>query len=147
MKHAILITINGTTIEAHAETNNAPEGRTVTAITYAHKLRHDAERVISEQGLTLSDILEVTRWYLVTENPTSERRSFSCGVIDVTYTTVDPEYLKADLTGKLYRVKVVDITGLSYQAETGAVNSWQALDIMRAAVPCAIRSSVVEPLH
>ena len=144
MKHTIMITVNGFSFQAVAEISHTPHGREVEKVTCSAP----PVQVLGELSESLADINDVC--YLVQHwlNDTGRRKfSFELGPIEVSFSPIDPERFRRDLTGKTFMVKLLDNHRNTHLYDVGAGSNFEAMDVARENLGRPIWSSVVQPLE
>lgn len=144
MIHNLYITVEGHTFPAICTTaRNRDYVREVTSVA-APWIPPEVIRTLDESAVSVHDVLEVVRHYL---NDTATLEcSASCGSIRFEWEVMDRDALRSDLTGRSYHVKLTGKGGLRFECETGAANSWEAMDKATAAFGRKVWASVVTPL-
>lgn len=144
MIHNLLVTVEGHTFPAICTTmRNRDYVREVSSVAAPNVSMH-VMGTLDEASIDVHDILEVIRHYL---NDTATRvTAANCGTILFSWSVQDHDALRADLTGRSYHVKLTSKCGQRFECETGASNSWHALDIAKVVFNRLVWSSVVTPL-
>lgn len=143
MKHAIMITIDGQSFTGYATVSHATTGRVVEQVT-CEAPPLVVLGTLEEHLIDVHDVLYVISEYL--NNTARRKHSFECGPIEVSFSPVDPERFREDLTGRTYMVKLVDCHSNVHMFDVGTGNSWVAMDYAKEALSLPVRSSVVQPL-
>lgn len=144
MKHSIMITVNGFSFQAIAEVSHITNGRIVESVT----CDTPPVQVLGELSESLADINDVC--YLVQHwlNDTGRRKfSFELGPIEVSFSPIDPERFRQDLTGKTFMVKLLDNHRNTHLYDIGAESNFEAMDVCKETLDRPIWSSVVQPLE
>src|SRR6056297_2042177 len=143
MKHAIMITINGQSFTGYADISHTSAGRIVEQVTCS-----EPPLVVLgtlEDHLTaIHDVLYVIGEYL--GNTARRKHSFEVGPIEISFSPLDHDRFREDLTGQTYMVKLVDCHSNVHLFDVGTGNSWVAMDYAKEALSVPVRSSVVQPV-
>jgi hypothetical protein len=143
MNHSLVITVDGYSWVTIATTHHNGKIREVSAIACID-VPTRVLGALDDHVLSPHDVLEVVRQYL--NDTAAAQHGTTCGPIEISWHPLDAAALRADLTGKTYRVKLTDCTGVRHTFETGAANQSAAFAACADLVQQPIRSSVVQPL-
>lgn len=143
MNHSILVTVNGYSWTATATTERTRSGREVTAVSCTD-VPLIVMAAIEDQAVSIHDVLEIIRYHL--NDTANKKRDSFCGPVVFEWLPLNPEYLRADILGRTFEVRLTDCHGRTHEYTTGAGSNWEAMDIATAALGLPVRSSVVIPL-
>lgn len=143
MKHAIMITVDGFSFTGHAAISHTASGRVVEQVT-CEAPPMQVLGTLEEHLVDIHDVLYIMSEYL--NNTARRKHSFECGPIEVSFSPVDPERFREDLTGTTYMVKLIDTHSNVHMFDVGTGNSWVAMDYAKEALAMPVRSSVVQPV-